>query len=64
MDADSELLLLRERLARVMQPDYIDTWLQSSIPALDGQTPAALIARGEGERVSQLVGGLESPGVA
>jgi Nuclease-related domain len=64
VDVDHELAQLRQRLAQVMQPGYIDTWLPSPIPALEGETPGALIARGGGERVSQLVAELESPGVS
>ena len=45
-----------------MRPAYVDTWLRSPISALDGDTPQALIARGEVDRVMRLVSELEDPG--
>lgn len=64
MDTTRELADLRERLERVMRPAFVDTWLHSPVPALDGATPLAVIARGERERVARLVSELEDPGAS
>jgi uncharacterized protein (DUF2384 family) len=55
----SELNSIRSRLEQVMDADYIDAWLASPVPALDGERPIDLIKRGEGIEVSRLVSSLE-----
>jgi uncharacterized protein (DUF2384 family) len=48
-----------ERLARVIEPSYIAVWLRKPVPALDGERPIDVIARGESARVGRLVSALE-----
>lgn len=48
-----------ERLARLMEPDYIAIWLRKPVPALDDERPIDLIARGESVRVERLISALE-----
>lgn len=61
---NAELRSIRSRLERVMDPDYVDAWLASPVPALDGERPIGLIERGDGVRVSRLVASLEGMPVA
>jgi hypothetical protein len=57
------IAVLALRLARVMRPAYITTWLDTTgIEALGGEAPIDLIARGEIGKVAELVSGLEDPG--
>lgn len=56
-----ELSSIVERLARVMKPAYISTWLRRPNRGLQHQKPIDLIAMGQFEEVSRLVAGLESP---
>src|SRR6516164_9120453 len=42
----AELAEIVDRLARVMEPDYIPVWLSRPIEALDDRKPLELIARG------------------
>lgn len=49
----AELAEVVDRLARVIDADYIPVWLSR---------PIDLIARGQARRVAQVVSGLESPG--
>jgi transcriptional regulator with XRE-family HTH domain len=58
----AELGAIVDRLARVIEPEYIPVWLSRPIEALDDRKPLELIARGKARRVAQLVSGLESPG--
>ncbi|HEY8695652.1 MAG TPA: hypothetical protein VIR57_23230 [Chloroflexota bacterium] len=60
----AELAEIVDRLARVIEPDYIPVWLSKPIEALDDQKPLDVIAAGEARRVAQVVSGLESPGAA
>lgn len=60
----AELSALVERLARVMEPDYIPVWLTKPLKALDDKKPIELIARGDYLRVARLVSSLEQPGAA
>jgi transcriptional regulator with XRE-family HTH domain len=60
----AELSALVERLARVMKPEYVPVWLRKPVPLLDDDKPLDVIAAGDYRRVSRLVAGLESPGVA
>ena len=57
----AELSAIVERLARVMEPDYIPVWLHKPVPALDDDKPIELLARGEWKPVVRLVSSLESP---
>jgi len=56
-----ELAAMVERLAAVMQPDYIPIWMRKPIPLLDDDKPLDVIAAGEYRRVSEVIAGLESP---
>jgi transcriptional regulator with XRE-family HTH domain len=57
----AELSAIVERLARVMEPDYIPVWLHKPVLALDDDKPIDLLARGEWKPVARLVSSLESP---
>jgi uncharacterized protein (DUF2384 family) len=57
-----ELAALVERLAGVMQGDYVPVWMRKPIPLLDDKKPLDLIAAGEYRRVSRVVAGLEGSG--
>jgi hypothetical protein len=61
-DRVTELAAIVERLARVMDPDYIPVWLSKPIEALDDEKPIELIRRGEYRPVAQLASSLEDPG--
>src|SRR5712692_9501941 len=58
----AELAEIVDRLARVIDADYIPVWLSRPIEALDDRKPLDLIARGTARRVAQVISGLESPG--
>lgn len=58
----AELAEIVDRLARVIQPDYIPVWLSKPLEALDDQKPLDLIAGGRARRVARVVSELESPG--
>jgi transcriptional regulator with XRE-family HTH domain len=58
----AELSEIVDRLARVMNPDYIPVWLSKPIEALDDRKPLELIARGQARRVARVASELESPG--
>ena len=60
----AELAEIVDRLARVMDSDYIPVWLSKPIEALDDEKPLDLIAASQARRVAQVVSGLESPGAA
>jgi hypothetical protein len=53
----------RERLAQVVKPDAIPTWLETPNPAFDGFKPVEIIERGEIDRLWSMIFYLES-GVA
>lgn len=57
----AELSALVERLARVLEPDYIAVWLHKPIVSLDDAKPIDVLARGDYRAVSRLVSALESP---
>ena len=60
VEAVTELAL---RLSRVMQPEFVKTWLHTpGIEELDGQCPIDVIARGDIRAVARLVSSLEDPG--
>jgi len=56
-----ELSALVERLAGVMQADYIPVWLNKPIPRLEHRAPADVLAAGGYEQVSGAIGELEYP---
>ncbi len=60
----AELSALVERLARVLDPEYLPIWLRKPVPALGDDKPLDLLAGGEYRRLSALVAELESPGAA
>jgi len=60
----TELSSIVERLARVMRPEYVPVWMRKPVPLLDDDKPLDVIAAGDYRRVSRVVAGLESPGVA
>lgn len=62
-DRLGELNAVVQRAARLMKADFIRIWLCTSVPLLEDEKPIDLLARGEYTKVSQLVAGLESPGV-
>lgn len=53
-----------DRLARVMDRDYIAIWLNRPAEVLDNRKPAELLSRGQYRRVAQVIAELEYPGVA
>ena len=57
----AELAAIVERLARLMQPEYIPLWLHKPVPALDNEKPLDVLAAGHWQRVVSLISGLESP---
>jgi uncharacterized protein (DUF2384 family) len=59
-----ELAEMTDRLARVMDADYIPVWLNRPLQALDDDKPVELLGRGEYRRVAQLIAELEYPGVS
>jgi transcriptional regulator with XRE-family HTH domain len=60
----AELSSIVERLARVMAPSYVPVWMRKPVPLLDDDKPLDVIAAGDYRRVSRVLAGLESPGVA
>src|SRR5215204_2469178 len=57
----AELSAAVERLARVVEPDYIPVWLRKPIIALDDEKPLDVLASGEYRRLSRVISELESP---
>jgi uncharacterized protein (DUF2384 family) len=57
----AELSAIVDRLADVMQPDYIPVWLHKPVPALGDEKPIDVLARGDWQSVARLISGLESP---
>src|SRR3954451_2675293 len=60
----AELSAIVERLARGMKAESFRVWLRKPVPLLDDDKPLDVIAAGDYRRVSRLLAGLESPGVA
>jgi transcriptional regulator with XRE-family HTH domain len=56
-----ELSAVVERLARVIEPDYIPVWLRKPIIALDDEKPLDVLASGEYRRLLRVISELESP---
>src|SRR5215207_5100671 len=59
-----ELSEMTDRLARVMQAEYIPVWLQRPVPVLDDEKPIEMLARGDYRPVAQAIAGLEYPGAS
>ena len=59
-----ELAEMTDRLIRVMDPDYIELWLNRPLQALDDDKPVELLARGNYRPVAQLIAELEYPGAS
>lgn len=57
----AELSATVERLARVMDPDYIPVWVRKPVAALGDDKPLDVLARGDYRRLSRLISELESP---
>jgi len=58
----AELGEIVDRLARVMEAEFIPVWLSRPIEALGNGKPLDVIARGQARRVARVVSELESPG--
>jgi len=57
----AELSAMVERLARVMDPDYIPVWMHKPVAALGDDKPLDVLARGDYRKLSRLISELESP---
>lgn len=57
-----ELSEMTDRLARVMQAEYIPVWLQRPVSVLDDEKPIELLARGDYRPIAAVIAGLEYPG--
>jgi uncharacterized protein (DUF2384 family) len=57
----AELSSIVDRLADVIDPDYIPVWLHKPLAALDDEKPIDVLARGDWRSVARLISGLESP---
>jgi hypothetical protein len=57
-----ELSEIVDRLARVIEPDYIPVWLTKPVAALGDDKPIDLIKRGRYRAVAGVVSSLEDPG--
>lgn len=60
-DRITELSAVVERLAHVMDPDFIVLWLRKPLLALDDEKPLDVLARGEYRRISRVIAAIESP---
>src|SRR3989442_8015803 len=58
----AELAEIVDRLARVLEPDYIPVWLSRPIEALGDEKPLDGIAPGRARRVAPVVPEPEAPG--
>ena len=61
-DRVTELSAVVDRLARVMDAEYIPVWMSKPLEALDDEKPLDLIRRGEYRRVTAVISELEDPG--
>ena len=57
----AELSAVVERLARVIDAEYIPVWLRKPVVALDDEKPLDVLASGEYPRLSRVISELESP---
>ncbi len=56
-----ELSAIIERLAAVLEHDYVPVWLNRPLAALNHRKPIDVLAAGDYEQLSQIVAGLEAP---
>jgi uncharacterized protein (DUF2384 family) len=56
-----ELGAIVDRLAGVIEADYIPIWLSRPVPALNDDKPIDVLAAGEYRRLSTLIAELEQP---
>ena len=54
-----ELVEITDRLARVMDPEYIPIWLSRPLEILDDDKPIERLAQGDYRSVAQLIGEIE-----
>jgi transcriptional regulator with XRE-family HTH domain len=59
-----ELSAMIDRLARVMDRDYIPLWLARPLEVLDDDKPLEVLAAGGYRKVARLIAELEYPGVS
>lgn len=57
----AELSAVVERLAQVMDAEYISVWLRKPLAALGDDKPIDVIARGDYRQVSRVIAELEAP---
>ncbi|MDQ4070043.1 MAG: hypothetical protein M3203_11315 [Actinomycetota bacterium] len=57
----NELVSIVDRLAVVMDPDFIALWLRKPLRVLDDDKPLDVLANGDYKAVSRVVAALESP---
>lgn len=60
----TELFLVVERLARLLDATSISLWLNTLVPALGEAKPIDRIAAGDNHTVVRLISGLEDPGAS
>lgn len=58
------LASIARRLAQVIKPEHIATWLETGNPALDDDAPLDRIAADDHRAVARVVSGLEDPGAS
>jgi len=51
---------IREELAKVMEPEAIDDWLNTPNPAFDNQKPSVLINNGGVKRIMGMIYNLQT----
>ena len=56
-----ELSAMVERLARVVEPEYIPVWLNKPVPALGDDKPLEVVSEGGYRRVARIISELEAP---
>ena len=56
----TEIQRLQLALARVMQADFVGTWLQTPNPAFEGFKPIEIVERGEIDRLWRMIHRLEA----
>jgi uncharacterized protein (DUF2384 family) len=59
--ATGQLSAIIERLATVLDQEYVPVWLNRPLVALDHRKPIDVLASGGYEELSRIVAGLEAP---
>lgn len=54
-DTEAAMRAAREIAAEIYEDEGVDMWMNARIRQLDGERPVDLIARGEGQRVIELL---------